>query len=198
MTEFVIHRVNTTEGLHATPIKYGVEIDIRAFGKELILNHEPFQNGDSFKEYLSFYRHGLLVLNIKEAGIESEVLKLVKEAGVKRYFLLDCEFPYVYRASRQGVRDIAMRFSEDEALETVLNYKDSVDWVWVDTNTQLPLNRSVIQDLAAFKTCLVCPERWGREMDIKCYFEQMLEMQFLPDAIMTSKECVSQWEALLV
>jgi len=91
--EIVIHRVNTVEELKKTNPKYGVELDLRAEGSKVILNHNPFQGGQNFSDYLQHYRHGLMVLNIKEAGIENEVLRLVNENEVKRYFLLDVEFP---------------------------------------------------------------------------------------------------------
>ena len=42
--EIIIHRVNTIKELKAIPSEYGTEIDIRAFGSELILNHEPVKS----------------------------------------------------------------------------------------------------------------------------------------------------------
>ena len=194
MIEYVMHRINEIDRLKTIPEKYGTEIDIRAYGSELILNHEPFQLGDRLEDYLEAYEHGILVLNIKEAGIEDEVIRLVKLHGIQDYFLLDCEFPYIYRASRQGVQNIAMRYSEDEAIETVLNYSSKVNWVWIDTNTKLPLDLDVITQLEAFKNCLVCPERWGRPEDIIKYATMMQNLNFQPDAIMTSFDCVDTWE----
>ena len=73
--EIVIHRINKIQELKNIPLNYGCEIDIRANGSKLVLNHEPLIGGDSFIDYLDEYRHGLLVLNIKEAGIEEMVLK---------------------------------------------------------------------------------------------------------------------------
>ena len=68
--------------------KYGTEIDIRAWGSELILNHEPFSSGENIKDYLDEYNNGTLILNIKEAGIEEEVLRLVRQRPqIKSYFL---------------------------------------------------------------------------------------------------------------
>ena len=64
--EIVIHRINKIKELKNIPLKYGCEIDIRTNGNKLILNHEPFMGGDSFNDYLDEYKHGLLVLNIKE------------------------------------------------------------------------------------------------------------------------------------
>ena len=191
--EIVVHRVNQRAHLRDIPRHFGTEIDLRAEGSTLILNHDPFKGGERFDDWLADYEHGLLVLNIKEAGIESEVIKLVEARGIKRFFLLDVEFPYLYRASRAGERRIAMRYSEDEALETVLNYRDKVDWVWIDTNTHLPLDAQSAPQLNPFKTCLVCPERWGRPQDIPAYRRQMNNLGFQPNAVMTTLSCAANW-----
>jgi hypothetical protein len=192
--EYVIHRVNTIEKLKAIPLNCGVEVDLRSMGDRIMMNHDPFKGGVDFEEYLAHYHHGLLVLNIKEAGIEAEVLSRMKKYNIERYFLLDVEFPYIYRASRQGVRSIAIRYSEDECIETVMKYKDKVDWVWVDTNTQLPLDLKTIERIKGMKTCLVCPERWGRPQDISVYAQMLCGLQYFPDAIMTSLDCLREWD----
>ena len=191
--QIVIHRVNKIAALQQVDPRYGVELDIRADGDRLILNHEPFVGGEDFNEYLKHYRHALAVFNVKEAGIEQRVIELAKQHGITNYFLLDVEFPYLYRAARSGVRNIAVRYSEDESIETVLKYKQQVDWVWIDTNTQLPLDAEIKKQLAGFKTCLVCPERWGRPQDIATYIQQLRALQFPLDAVMTSVACAEQW-----
>ena len=189
----VIHRVNDRARLRKVPRHYGAEIDLRADGSTLILNHDPFEGGDRFEDWLAEYQHGLLVLNIKEAGIESEAIRLVEARGIKDFFLLDVEFPYLYRASRAGERRIALRYSEDEAIETALNYRGKADWVWIDTNTRLPLDAQVTTQLAGFRTCLVCPERWGRPQDIAPYRRELARLQFLLDAVMTSLDYADEW-----
>ena len=193
--EIIIHRVNKIKKLKKIPSHFGVEIDIRSFKSKLILNHEPFMSGDSFDIFLREYHHGTLVLNIKEAGIEDEVLKMVRSnSQIKSYFLLDVEFPYIYRASRNGERHIAIRYSEDESIDTVIKYKELVDWVWIDTNTILPINNDNKNTLQLFNTCLVCPERWGRDDDIKLYIEKIKELDFRLNAVMTSMKNVRYWE----
>jgi hypothetical protein len=195
--EIVIHRVNKCSQLKNISPQYGVEVDLRAEGSSIILNHNPFAGGEKFVQWLECYNHGLLVCNVKEAGIEEEVVRLCEARGIKRFFLLDVEFPYIYRASRKGEKRIAMRFSEDEAIETVLNYKGKVSWVWIDTNTKLPLNEGIVMKLQGFQSCLVCPERWGRPGDIYLYREKMSELDFLPDAVMTSLAHAHHWRAEL-
>ena len=137
-----------------------------------------------------------MVLNIKEAGIEDEVLRVVRlRSHIKSYFLLDVEFPFLYRASRNGERSIAVRYSEDESLDTVKNYVGMVDWVWIDTNTQLPLDENSIPVLNRFKKCLVCPERWGRPEDISQYKAYLKNYGVKMDSVMTSSICASVWSS---
>jgi hypothetical protein len=193
--QVVVHRVNTIEALRAVPVRFGAEIDLRADGSRIVMHHDPFVGGEDFDRWLENYRHGLLVLNIKEAGIEAEVLRRVRTAGVAEYFLLDVEFPYLYRASRTGERAIAVRYSEDEPLQLLQQYKARVDWAWIDTNTRLPLDAPTVAALAGIRTCLVCPERWGRPHDIEAYQRSMRELGFRPDAVMTASRHAASWEA---
>ena len=192
--EIIIHRVNTIRELKEIDPKYGAEIDIRAYGSKLVLNHEPFLDGEKLDNYLDEYHHGTLVLNIKENGIEDEVLRQVRQKPqITIYFLLDVEFPYLYRASRQGERNIAIRFSEDESIETVKKYVDMVDWVWIDTNTRLPITSENKDILDQFKKCLVCPERWGRANEIEIYKNKLELLQISIDSVMTSKCHINTW-----
>ena len=49
-----------------------------------------------------------------------------------------------------------------------------------------------------FRSCLVCPERWGRPKDIKHYFTKLKYLNFLPNAVMTSKKYFKTWEKLTI
>ena len=192
--EIIVHRINKIQELKTINPIYGVEIDLRSYGNELILNHEPSTKGDKFEDFLKKYRHGTLVLNIKESGIESTAIALIQKYNtVKNYFLLDVEFPFIFSASKDGFKNIAIRFSEFESIDTVINFKGLIDWVWIDTFTKLPLNQNAINILKDFKTCLVCPERWNRSEDIFFYKNQLKDMNFSLDAVMTSKHSVKLW-----
>ena len=192
--DIVLHRINTINELKNIPPHFGCEIDIRSFKSNLILNHEPYKTGDLLENYLNNYKHGLLILNIKETGIENDVLKLVRNHNIKNYFLLDVEFPYLYKSTRLGEKNIAIRFSEEEPIEFVKLYKNKVDWVWIDTLTKLPLTKNIIKELTGFKTCLVCPERWGRPEDIIIYRKYMKKNNFTLNAIMTNLKYINLWQ----
>ncbi len=198
----IIHRVNTIEELRSIPSKYGVEIDVRGFGNKLFLNHntiDPEKKYDELEEYLMNFNHAFVIFNIKEAGYEDRVIELAKKHNIENYFLLDCEFPFIYKATRKdGFKKIAIRFSEAEPIEMVesqvKNGLPLADWVWIDTNTKLPLDEGVIEKLKPFKTCLVCPERWSRPEDIETYKEKMRSFNFEPTAIMTAINYANNWE----
>lgn len=192
----IIHRVNTIEGLKNTPSCYGVEVDVRALGDKLILNHEPHQKGDDLRDYLKYYKHRFMIFNIKEDGIEEEIIDLAKRNEITDYFFLDVEYPFIYRAiNKLGFRKIAARFSETEPIEFALSHKGLLDWVWVDTNTKLPLDKLSYMKLkqAGFKICLVCPERWGRPEDIALYKQQLQQDNIEIDAVMTSLKFANKW-----
>ncbi len=189
----IVHRVNKIKDLKKIPKSLGVEIDIKAYGKKLVLTHEPFAGGDDLETYLKNFHHKFIILNIKETGIEKKVLELCKKYKITNYFLLDVEAPYIYRASKRGESKIAIRYSEKEPIEGVLVYKKSFDWVWIDVCTKLPLNASIIKKLKPYKTCLVSPECWRRPQDIKKYQQQMKKLNFWPDAVMADPEYLKFW-----
>ena len=192
--EIIVHRVNTIRGLKNIEKNFGTEIDIRSNNSELILNHEPFQGGENLINYLDEYQHGTIILNIKEAGIENAVLHLIRQRPhITSYFLLDVEFPYLYRASRNGERSMAIRFSEDECIDTVEKYIGLIDWVWIDTITQLPVSGDNSVILNQFKKCMVCPERWGQKNKISQYLKKLKKSGVELDAVMTSMATVNNY-----
>ena len=52
LVEFIAHQINTIEELKCVPKEYGIEVDLRDYGDRLILQHDPFKDGENFEEYL--------------------------------------------------------------------------------------------------------------------------------------------------
>lgn len=193
--EFIAHRINTVHQLKAIPRQYGVELDLRDRGSRLILQHEPFADGEDFEQFLTHYRHGTMILNIKSERIEHEVLRLLRKHGIDRYFFLDSSFPMIHLLSKAGESNIALRFSEYEGLDTVMAMKERVRWVWVDCFQRFPMDRPEYDFLkaAGFKLCLVSPELQGREDDIRSYRAYIEENAFVFDAICTKVHNIPRW-----
>ncbi len=160
----ISHRINTIALLKDTPKLFGVEVDIRSIGDTLIIHHDPFIRGEIFEEWLKFYDHGTLILNVKEEGLESRLLELMNKYQIEDFFFLDQSFPFLKKTASQGESRCAVRVSEYENISTALTLSGLVDWVWVDCFSYFPLNLEKAEELqsAGFKLCIVSPELQGR------------------------------------
>ena len=199
--KIISHRRNTLEELKQTPEKYGVEVDIRSYGEELIIHHDPYVAGNSFEEWVSEYKNGTLILNVKEEGLEKRVIHLMEKYRIEDYFFLDQSFPFLVKWSNLGFRRAAVRISEFESVETALTLAGKVDWVWVDCFTRFPLSTQESQRLkqAGFKLCLVSPELQGRdaEKEIPELIQLLAELRILLEAVCTKRpDLWEKWENL--
>jgi hypothetical protein len=194
--EYIAHRINTIEELKQLPTEVGVELDLRDRGDRLILQHDPFTDGEDFEEYLKFYKHGTMILNIKSERVEFRVLELLKNSKVKSYFFLDSSFPMIYLLSKSTEKNIALRFSEFEGLDTILNMENKVEWVWVDCFSKLPLDIENFKILKnkGFKLCLVSPELQAQPEKIKEYRYYLSQNHIDLDAICTKFKNIKLWE----
>ncbi len=181
------HRINTLEDLESVDYKYGVELDIRAEGERLILHHDAFVKGIDFEEYLKEYNHGLMILNTKCEGMEEKILELMEKYQIQDYFFLDLSLPFLIKYAKKGIKKIAIRFSEYEPIEFVMNFAGKVDWVWVDCFNDLPLNMENYLILKKhFKLCLVSPELQGYPLERIKEFKTKLEGMEI-DAVCTKR-----------
>lgn len=187
--EIIRHRRNTLAELRATPSKLGVEVDIRSAGRRLIIHHDAFEPGEDFEAWLAEYRHGTLILNVKEEGLEARLLGLMRAAGIERFFFLDQSFPFLLKTARAGEARCAVRVSEFEAIESALALQGLVQWVWVDCFSKFPLDAQAAKRLraAGFKLCLVSPELQGRdaELEIPALRTQLAAFELEADAVCT-------------
>jgi hypothetical protein len=193
---FIAHRINTINELKQIPIKYGVEIDLRNNGNDIILSHEPFFNNcELFEEYLKFYSHKFLILNVKTEGIEYKILELLIKYNIKDYFFLDCSFPMIYKLINLGEPNIALRFSEFESIETILTLKNKVKWVWIDCFSKLPYTPQIDKLLKNnnFSICLVSPELQNQENKIELYKNQINKSNIFSNMICTKINNIKKW-----
>ena len=195
--EYIAHRINTIEELKKIPKEYGVELDLRDFGDRLILQHDPFKDGEDFEEYLKNYNHGTMILNIKSERIEHKVLELIQKYNIKKYFFLDSSFPMIYLLSKTGEKNIALRFSEFEGIDTILSMTGKVEWIWVDCFSKLPINYEIYKLLKnnGFKFCLVSPELQGQNEKLASYKQYLQNEGIVFDAICTKIYNIEKWNS---
>lgn len=197
MMEFIAHRINTIEGLRKLDSQYGAEVDLRDdLNGRIYLSHNPFELGEDFEDYLKEYHHGTMILNIKSERIEHKALDLVKAYGIKNYFFLDSTFPMIKLLSDSGERNIALRYSEFEGLDTIRNMAGRVDWVWVDCFSKLPITNEIFHELKSlgYKLCLVSPELEGQMEKLQVYKRQLKQEKVCMDAICTKAYNIDKWK----
>ena len=189
----IAHMVNVLEELEKVPKEYGVEIDLRSCSDMgIILSHDKIEQGKTYltlDHFLQNYDHNFIIANIKESGIEIDVINKIKKFTDK-FFLLDIEFPFIISSNKKYKEHLSIRYSEYESIETVKKLKDYVNWVWIDTFSKLPV---LDKDLSCFKSCLVSPCRWGRQEDIAVYKEVLNSQNFNLDAVMAELDMLDSW-----
>lgn len=197
---YIAHRINTLaqlQELDRTDI--GLELDLRDRGDRLILQHDPFSDGEDFEPLLAEYvRRGFagpMILNIKSERIEHRVGELIKKHGLHNYFYLDSSFPMLRLLSEQGETNLAVRYSEYEGLDTVMAMRGRARWVWVDCFSHIPLTPDSYRSLkdAGFLLCFVSPELQGRDADIEPYKAQLMKDGIIFDAICTKSYNIGRW-----
>ncbi|MBO6138246.1 MAG: hypothetical protein J6O71_06495 [Lachnospiraceae bacterium] len=195
--EYIAHRINTAKELKDLPGEYGVELDLRDnLDGSIYICHNPFEPGEDFEEYLKNYHHGRMILNVKSERIEHKCLELMKKYGIEKYFFLDSTFPMIFLLSRDGEKNIALRVSELEGLDTVRNMQGRVEWIWVDCFTKIPIGKEEYRELKAmgYKLCFVSPELEGRDEDIEAYAAYLKENEMEMDAICTKVYNIERWK----
>ena len=199
MTEFIAHRVNTLGELRSLPPEYGAELDLRDdLSGRIYIRHNPFEDGEGFEPYAEEYaahHNGTMILNVKSERIEHKVLEIVNKYGIKRYFFLDSTFPMIKLLSDMGERNIAIRFSEYEGMDTVRAMAGKVGWVWVDTFTRLPVDKAIFDEMKGlgYRLCLVSPELQGQGEKIGAYRQRLAEDGIVFDAVCTKVYNIEKW-----
>lgn len=193
---FYCHRINSSNELNKFPDNYGIEIDLRDKDDKIILVHDPFQNGEDFEEFLKRYNKRSIILNVKSERIEYKIIELLKKYNVHDYFFLDSSFPMIYQLNKINEKNIAIRFSEFESIESVMLVKDMVKWVWVDCFNDFPLTPESYKKIkdANLKICLVSPELQSHNIIRIQEFKDIIKKnKFEIDAICTKHYNIDLW-----
>ena len=186
----ILHRVNNIEELLKVDPSYGVEVDVHAFRERLVVHHDAFKDGPDLSDWLNACGDRLVILNIKEEGIENQVRELAIELGVSNFILLDLSFPALIKLTRLGESRIATRVSEYELVENALLLESKINWVWLDCFEGFPLTEREFQRLRSsnLKICLVSPELHGpprNKNDIHSFQKLMRAIGAEVDAVCT-------------
>ena len=188
----ISHRVNTIDKLLNISEEYGIEIDLRTRNEEIIISHDPFKNGEYFEDWIRYYKHKILILNVKEDGLESKIIEILRKNKIDKFFFLDQSFPAILKSVSKREKHSAIRVSEYESIETAVSLKGKVEWIWVDHFTKFPLNfksYKFLKDLG-FKICIVSPELQNGNLNTA----KELKNKLLSDKIEINAVCTKYLE----
>ena len=156
----IAHRINSIEAANSIPSSIGIEFDVRAYGSDLIVSHDPFIKGVKLKTFLEKNTDRLCAINIKEEGIERDVIEISKNLGVKNFFLFDVNFPQVFKLANEYKKHLCLRISEFEK-PLLSEVTELCTYLWIDTfGGNFWINKEQIKYLKnlQFNLCFVSPE----------------------------------------
>ena len=193
MVKIIIHRVNKIKNYNKLKNFYGIETDVRDYGKKIILSHDPNENGEDFFEFINNVDKTVF-LNIKSSGLLTKILRFVKN---KKIFLLDIsfsEFNYLYEKNLS--HKVLLRFSSYERFDFKKKYFTEIKWIWYDYFNELKISLKDYKYLKKNKKkiCLVSPDLLGKKNKILEYIKYLNKNKIVVDAVCTKKENVSLWK----
>ncbi len=186
---FIKHRANNSKNLKYLDKNLGVEIDLRSKNKEIYLHHDPFKKGELFKNWIKKFNHKLIVLNVKEEGLELKILSILKKNNIKNYFFHDQTFSSLLKNMKKT--KVSIRLSEYEGLKKINYLFKYIKWLWLDNFNQVKIEKKFYDFLKRkkVKICLVSPEliNKNRLKEIKKIISFLKKKRVQIDAICTKK-----------
>ena len=181
------HRVNTSKELKKLSINFGAEIDLRSNNKDIYLHHDPFKKGELFSNWIKYFKHKLLVLNVKEEGLEQKIVNILKKNNIKNFFFHDQTFSSLLKNMHKT--KVSIRYSEFEDLKKIDKLFNSIKWVWVDNFNEIKINRKFYSFIKKkkVKICIVSPElvKKSRFKEIKLIKSYLKKNKYIVDAVCT-------------
>ena len=152
------HRVNNSKELDRVSQDFGVEIDLRSNSKGIYLHHDPFKKGERFENCIKKFNHKLIVLNVKEEGLEDKILKILRKNNIRNFFFHDQTFSTMLKNMKKT--KVSVRFSEYEGLKKIKELFKKIKWLWLDNFNEIKLDKSFYNFLKNMnvKICIVSPE----------------------------------------
>ena len=129
--EIFLHRQNDTSLFN----EEGIEVDVRSSRLGLVLNHDRLNHNMLYpilENKLKFLKNKKVILNIKESGIEEELIEMMADID---YYFLDSQIPDIIRLSRKFPsisHRFIIRISDVEFTTTNMLNLVKPKYVWLD------------------------------------------------------------------
>tara|TARA_X000001036_G_scaffold436152_1_gene478745 strand:+ start:189 stop:785 length:597 start_codon:yes stop_codon:yes gene_type:complete len=191
------HRVNTSKELKKVSKNFGVEIDLRSNNKDIYLHHDPFKKGELFKNWIKSFKHKIIVLNVKEEGLEKKIINILSFNKKIKYFFHDQTFSTLLK--NMSHTNVSIRYSEYEELKNKKKLFKKIKWIWIDHFTKFTLDKKFYKFLKKNKTkiAIVSPELVNirHVSKIKKLIKILKSRKYNIDAVCTKKP--NLWKNLI-
>ena len=195
---FTAHRINTIKKLKKIPFYCGVEVDVREKNNNLILAHDPFKSGERLDNFLNHYDHKFIILNIKAEGLEKKVFRLLEKKKIDNFFFLDSSFPFIHKLSKTLTKNFAIRSSDYEHPKTLMQFKNHVNWIWLDCFENFTISIYTIKKLVTlnYKICIVSPSLHNRKISNKdkSFFKKLKKNNIKIDMVCEKLQRKKEWK----
>ena len=135
------------------------------------------------------YNHKIIVLNVKEEGLEEKILKILKKNKIKQYFFHDQTFSSLLKNMHRA--KVSIRYSEYEEVKKINKLFDKIKWLWIDNFTEIRIEKKFYSFLKnrGVKICIVSPElvNKSRTKEIKKIVSYFNKNKFKIDAVCTKR-----------
>ena len=196
----ICHRINSIKQLKKIPYKYGVEIDVRDYKNKLVLNHDPFKKGETLINYLKYFKHKFLIINVKSEGIETKIYEILKKKKINNFFFLDISLPFIIKISESLTKKISVRVSDMEDIQTAYNFRKKVNWAWLDyfKKKSIRLDQVNLLHKMKYKICYVSHELQNRKIQKKeiNFFKKVKQKKIKLDMIIIKHKNIKFWESI--
>ena len=170
--EIFLHRQNVNSNMSND----GIEIDVRSSVDGLVLNHDRLDHSAEYpllKDSLHLFAGKKIILNVKESGIEEELIQLM--SGLDYYFL-DSQIPDILKLSKYFTHiksRFIIRISDVEPLSFKLLNLVNPTYIWLDYSNFANFDSTSYRDyilsiyddlrIRTHKIILVSPELYSLE-----------------------------------
>lgn len=149
----ICHRINSIEDLKKINQSFGCEVDLRSYKNKIYVSHDPLEKKLLlFENYINFFKHKYLIINVKEEGIITAITKILHKYKIKNYLFLGETLPAILLLKKRHLIDkIIFKVSDIEGLEIIKNLKNNgiiLKWVWYENFKK---NKISLKALKLFK-----------------------------------------------
>jgi len=173
-----LHRQNTLNSQTTN-----IELDVRSSKDGIVLNHDPLDHKYKYTllkdKLFEFEERKTIIVNIKESGIEEEIIEIFKKFDLS-YLFLDSQIPDIIKLARKFPEEksnIIIRVSDVECISNNLLELVNPKYLWVDYTRFSVFNQreyfnflnKIKKKFKQYELILVSPELYNIDFKVFAY-----------------------------